>query len=194
LAETRKLRRSRRITKITPLGQVIASRTLKKLPLFEDATVFFGIPRPHPAGDWVCPFVIEEGGKKDAQHAFGIDSVQALQMAFEGARASLDSRGRYAQFESEPEGGPGIQRHIPTGKDRLFEARVILAMERESKAHYGRQLRRRQLDLRAVEKVVKERRKILASLEESLITQRGYLEDWKAKQKEWKPKTTLARP
>ncbi len=128
--------RLRRITKITPHGQVIASRKLKKLPLFADAEVFFGIPRLYPHSkheNWVCPFVIEENGTRDADHAFGVDSFQALQMAIEGARVKLDKRGQYAQFESDPEGGPGIARHIPTNKDRVFEARVTRAIEREAK-------------------------------------------------------------
>jgi hypothetical protein len=184
----------RKFAKITPLGQVIASRRLKKLPLFKDATVYFGIPRPHPKGDWVCPFVIEEGGMRDAFHTFGIDSVQSLQMALEGARATLDNRGKYAQFESHPEGGPGITRHIPNDKDRLFEARVMLGIECESKAHYARVAKRRQIDLHALEKVIKERRKILASLEETLSAQKKHMADWKADLKKWNPRSTAIRP
>ncbi len=194
MAEARKPRVPSGFAKITPLGQVIASRKLKKLPLFEDATVYFGIPRPHPKGDWVCPFVIEENGKREAHHAFGIDSFQALQLAIEGARVTLDKRGRYAQFESHPEGGPGINKHIPTNMDRLFEERVVLALERESKAYYARVAKKRRLDVNALERVVKERRKILTSLEGRISEQKKFLEDWKADLKKWNPRITAIRP
>ncbi|HVN89024.1 MAG TPA: hypothetical protein VMT61_04340 [Candidatus Binataceae bacterium] len=48
MAKAHKPRGWREFAKITPLGQIIATRKLKKLPLFEDTTVYFGIPKPHP--------------------------------------------------------------------------------------------------------------------------------------------------
>jgi len=137
--------------------------------------------------------VIEENGTRETDRAFGLDSFQALQMAIEGARVKLDKRGQYTQFESDPKGGPGIARHIPTNMDRLFEARVILAIERESKAHYDRVAKRRQLDVNAIERVVKERRKILASLEQRIIEQKKFLADWRVELKKWDPSKTVLR-
>lgn len=53
--------------------------------------VRFGRPEPDPApgGDWQCAFQIVGIGDDDVQHAFGVDAVQALHLAFQAVGARL---------------------------------------------------------------------------------------------------------
>lgn len=55
----------------------------------------FGRPErdPAPGGDWQCAFQITGLGEDDVQYAFGVDSVQALQLAFQAAGAQLFAAG-----------------------------------------------------------------------------------------------------
>jgi len=50
----------------------------------------FGKPVPHPKGDWMCSFQITGAGDGCAEEIFGIDAVQALQLAMFAAGARLD--------------------------------------------------------------------------------------------------------
>ena len=61
--------------------------------------VRFGRPErdPAPGGDWQCAFQITGLGEDDVECAFGVDSVQALQLAFQAVGARLfaaDGRGQ----------------------------------------------------------------------------------------------------
>ena len=51
----------------------------------------FGRPErdPAPGGDWQCAFQITGLGEDDVEYAFGVDSVQALQLAFQAVGARL---------------------------------------------------------------------------------------------------------
>jgi uncharacterized protein DUF6968 len=53
--------------------------------------VRFGRPEPDPTpgGDWQCPFQIVGIGEDAVQFAFGVDAVQALQLAFVAVGARL---------------------------------------------------------------------------------------------------------
>jgi hypothetical protein len=177
--------------KPSKLGRIIASRNLKKLPLYEEATVSFGVPRRHPKGDWVCPFLIEESGKAHSHQAFGIDSVQALLLALEGARATLKKMGTYTQFEEDAKAGPGFPRYIPMNRGRLFEARLALAIERESKRYYEAILKKRKLNIAALKAEVTQRRKMLSLLEGALQDHEGHAVEWEAQLKKWNPKKTV---
>lgn len=85
-----------------PMTEVIATRRLPwrcSNRTRVTIEVRFGRPAPHPSGDWYCPFEIERiiegatGGAPGAvlvrRHAFGVDSVQALYLAFFGVGAEL---------------------------------------------------------------------------------------------------------
>jgi uncharacterized protein DUF6968 len=59
----------------------------------EDVTVSIGMPRRRPKGNWECPFLIEGLGKAKIQRVGGVDALQALLLAVEGARVALDKSG-----------------------------------------------------------------------------------------------------
>jgi hypothetical protein len=72
---------------------VIAERTLTATIDDKSFDVFvrFGKPMPHPKGDWACPFQITGIGDEKVRHAFGIDAVQALQLAMLAAGKVLST-------------------------------------------------------------------------------------------------------
>lgn len=53
--------------------------------------VRFGRPEPDPAsgGDWRCPVQITGIGEDEVRYAFGVDPLQALQLALQMAGARL---------------------------------------------------------------------------------------------------------
>jgi hypothetical protein len=55
-----------------------------------EVKVRLGKPVPDPKGDWMCPFQIIGTGDGRAEKIFGIDAVQALQLAMFAAGAKLD--------------------------------------------------------------------------------------------------------
>lgn len=50
-----------------------------------------GAPEPHPehASEFRCPFQVTGLSNDDVQHAYGVDSFQALHLAFAGVRSVL---------------------------------------------------------------------------------------------------------
>jgi len=132
-------------------------------------------------------------GRPQIHSARGVDSLQALLLAVEGVRVTLDKTGsRFTWLETDPDkAGSGIPRFIPTRQGPRFEARVHLAIERESKRYFQRILDSRKANIAAFEAEVKGRRETLALLEEALVRRKAGAADWQANLKEWKPgKTT----
>ncbi len=72
---------------------VIAERTLTATidGKSSDVVVRFGKPARHPKGDWACPYQISGIGDEKVRQAFGIDGVQALQLAMFSAGAVLST-------------------------------------------------------------------------------------------------------
>ena len=72
---------------------VIAERTLTATSDGKsfDVVVQFGRPAPHPKGDWACAYQITGIGDEKVRRAFGIDAVQALQLAMFSAGAALST-------------------------------------------------------------------------------------------------------
>jgi hypothetical protein len=72
---------------------VIAERTLTATIDDKSFVVFvrFGKPMPHPKGDWACPYQIIGIGDEKASYIFGIDAVQALQLAMCAVGAVLSA-------------------------------------------------------------------------------------------------------
>jgi hypothetical protein len=55
-----------------------------------EVKVRFGKPMPDPKGDWACPFQIIGIGSEEILKIYGIDAVQALQLAMFSAGADLE--------------------------------------------------------------------------------------------------------
>jgi uncharacterized protein DUF6968 len=134
-----------------------------------DVTVSSEGPRQRPRGHWECRFLIRGLGTTQVRRVEGEDSLQALLLAIEGARVTLDVTGRFTWLETDPEkAGSGVPRYVPTHQGPRFEARINLAIERESKRYYQRILNGRKADLAALEAEVEQRRELLGILENRL--------------------------
>lgn len=72
-------------------------------------------PRQRTSEQWTCRFRIDGLVQAVDEDAYGVDSMQALQMALEGVRVRLRDCGEVMTFlEGEP-GDLGIARPIPLG-------------------------------------------------------------------------------
>ena len=171
--------------------RVIASRLLKEVGSLHEIEVSFGEPRPDSRGIWGCRRLIKGLGKPQSHIEKGGDSLQALLLAVEGARATLEKTGRVFTWfdETDPDkAGTGIPRYIPMFQGPRFEARVNLAIEREFKRNSQSLLRNRKANFSAFEAEVKERRELLAVQEETLAKLKLRADEWEENLKNWKPK------
>jgi hypothetical protein len=150
---------------------VIASRVLNEIGgTLRQIRVSFEEPWKDPRGDWQWRALIEGLGKPQIVPSGGVDSLQALLIAVEGVRVTLDKTGRlFTWGEWDPEkASSGIPRYIPTDLGPIFEARVNLAIERESKRYYQRKLKTRKVNIAAFEADLIQRREVLTALEDAL--------------------------
>ena len=92
-----------------PMTEVIASRDYvierdsARIPLRGEV----GKPAPCPDGrDWYCPFTITGAGQSRTSSAVGIDSVQALLLAFSALHATLEYRAKGGNL-TFVDGSPG---------------------------------------------------------------------------------------
>jgi len=87
---------------------------------------------PVPPGDWRCPYIVE-GLIEERRFAHGIDSLQALQMAIEAARAAILEAGLVCSYSHSEPGDIGIPRSVPTfgGAGRDFAPRVERYIDQE---------------------------------------------------------------
>ena len=182
--------------KLAP-GRVIASRVLTRIGgSFREIVVSFEEPQQHPRGHWECRFLIKGFGRPQIRKVSGEDSLQALLLAVEGARVTLDKNGgRFTWLETDPDkAGPGIPRYIPTHQGPRFEARVNVAIERESKRYFQSILSNRKANIAAFEAEVKERRETLLLLEDILAKRKASAAEWGAELRKWKPEKTRRIP
>lgn len=73
--------------------RTIARRTMWLGPGNTRVTVGIRMPEPDPAsgqGDWRCGFAISGLGRPVRKHAYGVDAVQALQLAMVRIRLALE--------------------------------------------------------------------------------------------------------
>lgn len=94
--------------------EIIATRRLTVVgPEPVTVTIHLGRPRKKRRAEWVCPFKIMGLGATIVGDAPGEDALQAIGLAFEAIRVSLERTGlRFAWLGSE-ELGTGIARSVP---------------------------------------------------------------------------------
>lgn len=93
--------------------------------------VILGKPRRAPGQDYRCSFRIEGLGDNLRQFAYGADSLQALLMAVEGARVTLERSGlQLAWLGGEP-GDTGIPRMVPGLYGRAFAQSIEHHIDQE---------------------------------------------------------------
>jgi len=97
-----------------PMTEMIASRDYvverdsARIPLRGEV----GKPAPCPDGrDWYCPFTITGAGQSRTSSAVGIDSVQALLLAFSALHATLEYRAKGGNL-TFVDGAPGTGIHL----------------------------------------------------------------------------------
>lgn len=92
-----------------------------------------GKPRrdPRPGGDWMCSVLIEGIPKERRRRIYGIDAVQALQLAMVYARGELDGSGlRLRWLDGEP-GDVGLPLPVTGCHGFQFQRALEQSMERE---------------------------------------------------------------
>ncbi len=104
----------------TLIRNIIATRKLHESVLDgKTVLVRIGKPRKISVTEWECAFHISNIGMHEIQFGHGIDGVQALIQAIEGARVFLEKSGKKFIWEGAEEGETGIPRYVPMfyGKD-----------------------------------------------------------------------------
>ena len=150
------------------LGQVIARRVLTEYTgdSIGEVAISIGAPRPHPKGDWECPFAIESYGQSKVESAGGVDALQALLIAIEGVRTRLDQTGcRYEWLGPDLGWGAGIPRQVPMGYGKRFEKRLNQVIESETARHWDSRLRFRKARIAEFEAELEQRKKTVAAWE-----------------------------
>ena len=152
------------------LGQVIARRMLTEYTgeSIGEVAISIGAPRPHPSGDWECPFAIESYGQSKVEHALGVDAFQALLLAIEGIWTRLDQTG--SRFEWLVSGvqaipGSGIPRQMPEGRGKRFEKRLNQVIETETARYWDSGLRARKARIAEFEAELEQRKRTIATWE-----------------------------
>ena len=179
------------------LGHIVARRELNEIgSISRPVVVSIGAPRRNPKGYWECWFSVEGLGKRDVHRVGGADALQALLIAIEGARITLDKTGRrFSWLEYDPDkAGSGIPRYVPTHLGPLAEARINIAIERESKRNFLRILKSRKANIAAFEGELKERRETLAILEQSLARRKAGAAAWQSDLRKWNPEKARRAP
>ena len=124
-------------TRRTRLGTVIATRVFS---VARGRDVVLRIGRPRRSGkDWLCPFRI---GTFHVQYAHGIDALQALQLALEGARIIALHWDEELSWFGLPD--LGMTRSVPLVLPAQSVRRLNRAIDRELEL-WGRAVRRRVL-------------------------------------------------
>ena len=105
----------------------------------KEVTISIGTPYCDRDGLWRCPYQIGGIGKFKIQTEKGVDSLQALLSAIEGARLSLkESDCRFSSDESK-DVGSGIPILVSTLLGPRFEERVLKAIEPRTETILPRQ-------------------------------------------------------
>ncbi len=99
-----------------------------------EVVLTFGKPRRGPEPSvWRCSFLVEGLAKPRRRVAYGVDSLQALQNAVEGARHLLHTTGLVLTWEGGAPGEIGLPRAIPSFEGSGFAQKIERYIERELK-------------------------------------------------------------
>ncbi len=115
----------------------LAGNTQKRL------TLLLGKPRKVKDDEWVCFFRIKGLGKSPLKRAYGFDMLQALLLAIEGLRVTLENHDQEFTWAGGEAGDFGIPRFVPLFFGKEFSDRLNSLIDREvtsfaKKAEYSR--------------------------------------------------------
>lgn len=88
-----------------------------------------GVPKRLRGGEWACPYRIRGLGDGRIHRARGVDGVQALILAIEGARLKLGELGDGISWGGEQ--GSAIPRYVPDYFGAELSSRIDKMIDRE---------------------------------------------------------------
>ncbi|MGH7267313.1 MAG: DUF6968 family protein [Candidatus Rokuibacteriota bacterium] len=121
-------------------GAVVGARRLRRPGSRRTVLVRVGMPR-RSGRDWVVPFQLRGLAPSRIRYSYGVDALQALMLAFEGIRVTLETRGKALTWLGEP-GESGFYRFVPDLGIPPVRRRPEKAIDREMRA-FLRKLERR---------------------------------------------------
>lgn len=104
--------------------------------------VAIGKPEKRHDSEFACPFQIIGLDNSEAQYAYGVDCFQALIMALEGIRATLEKTGKSLTWIGGEKGEHGFPRFVPSFYGLDFSRRLEELIEREIRLFAERMPRR----------------------------------------------------
>jgi hypothetical protein len=133
-----------------PTVRRIAARRVYRVLSGKPVVVTIGVPQPVPGSDWGCPLQIT--GLKTTwrrpKYVFGIDGLQALHLAIQGAGVVLESAGRKLEWlgQTEDLGMPKFLPWLPKPQQARLEAIVERELtkwvRRAERAHKAKRSKR----------------------------------------------------
>jgi hypothetical protein len=89
-------------------------------------------PDPKPGGAWMCSVLIEGIPREQRPHVYGVDAIQALQLAFTYARHELDGSGlSLTWLDPHAPGDIGLPFSAPSTYGVYFQRRIEHYIERQ---------------------------------------------------------------
>ena len=113
------------------LGSVIAVRELRDVNSSRRVVIKIGKPRRTKVAEWICPYSLIGLGSREVQYAYGIDALQAIFMAFEGVRGTLEVSGKHLKWAGGEAGDIGLPRAIPGFFGVKFSRKLDRMIEKE---------------------------------------------------------------
>jgi hypothetical protein len=96
--------------------------------------ITIGKPRPEPDPSvWRCSFLVEGIARARRRVAYGVDALQAMQNAVEGARRALHASGVVCTWHGGLPGEIGLPRAIPSYEGSGLAEKIERYIERELK-------------------------------------------------------------
>jgi hypothetical protein len=111
------------------IKDVIAERKLKIYGSKRRVTVRIGRPFKQAKDEWRCPVEIAGLRHELGPHVSGVDSMQALQVAFQAIHYVLSHSGQAFTCWGSDEIGSGFTRSVPMILPPEYAAEVEIAME-----------------------------------------------------------------
>ncbi|XXY18801.1 hypothetical protein WME88_04005 [Sorangium sp. So ce216] len=100
-----------------------------------EITLKIGQPFPvsPPGVDWACPVALEGLGDGQVKCVYGIDGVQAVQLAMQYARNQLEASGLQLLWMNEEPGDLGLSRTIDSNVGLWFQRELEQLVENEQR-------------------------------------------------------------
>jgi len=94
-------------------------------------SIEIGKPEKRKEDEFACPFQVNGLGDSRLQYAYGMDAIQALVMALDGIRVTLEKNGESVTWLGGDEGEHGIPRFVPQFFGAGFSKHIELIIDKE---------------------------------------------------------------